>query len=70
MEKKRKASVALDSNEEDILWSTGKLGEGSATSLVKTMWFLCTQHFGLRGCQEHCSMRVEDFILRTDTNSI
>jgi len=28
------------------------------------MWFLCTQHFGLRGCQEHVS--IEDFVFHND----
>ncbi|CAH3018925.1 unnamed protein product [Porites evermanni] len=28
------------------------------------MWFLLTQHFGLRGCQEHHDMYVEDFAFR------
>ena len=66
MGKKRNASTALEPNEEEILWTTGKLGDNSPNSLVRTMWFMCTQHFGLRGCQEHCTMRVEDFILHNE----
>ena len=34
------------------------------------MWFLFTQHFGLRGRQQHHTMRVEDFIInREDENN-
>ena len=67
MGKKRNASSALETKDEEILWTAGKLGDSSSTLLVRTMWFLCTQHFGLRGCQEHCSnMRVEDFVFLND----
>ena len=58
MGKKKNASKAIDSDEEDILWNYKKLGDSSSTSLVRTMWFLCTQHFGLSDCQEHTTMRV------------
>ena len=47
MGKKKNASKAIDSGEEDILWNYQKLGDISSTSLVRTMWFLCTQNFGL-----------------------
>ena len=30
------------------------------------MWWLLTQHFGLRGRQEHHQMKVEDFTLQHD----
>ncbi|CAH3149708.1 unnamed protein product, partial [Porites lobata] len=42
----------------------------SRKSLIQTMWFLLTQHFGLRGCQEHHDMYVEDFAFSTDDNGI
>ena len=47
MSKTKIASKAIDSGEKDILWNYQKLGDSSSTSLVRTMWFLCTQHFGL-----------------------
>ena len=34
-----------------------------------TIWWLFTQHFGIRGRQEHHSMKVEDFIFKKDDNS-
>ncbi|CAH3172494.1 unnamed protein product [Porites lobata] len=33
------------------------------------MWWLLSQHLGLRGCQEHYTMNVEDFTLNKDDNS-
>ena len=33
------------------------------------MWWLLSQYLGLRGCQEHYKMNVEDFTLNKDDNS-
>ena len=52
------------------MWSCGQLGENNARSLLNTVWFLLTQHFGLRGRQEHYVMKVEDFELKTDDNGV
>ena len=38
--------------------------------LVQTVWWLLTQYFGLRGRQEHHSMKVEDFSFRLDENNM
>ena len=35
-------------------------------SFLCTLWYLLTLHFGLRGCQEHHEMFVEDFTLNED----
>ena len=32
------------------------------------MWWLLSQHFGLRGCQEHYAINVEDFTFNKDDN--
>ncbi|XP_015769280.1 PREDICTED: uncharacterized protein KIAA1958-like [Acropora digitifera] len=34
------------------------------------MWWLLTQHFGLRGRQEHHNMKVDDFQLCKDDNGV
>ena len=68
MGKKKNASKAIDSGEEDILWHYQTLGDSSFTSLVRTRWFLYTQHFGLRGCQEHTTIRVANFVVLRDIN--
>ena len=48
--KRSNTAKALTSQEEDLLWAKGLLGNQSPKSLIATMWFLLTQHFGLRGC--------------------
>jgi len=32
----------------------------SPRSLLNATWWLVSQHFGLRGCQEHCTMNVDE----------
>lgn len=66
--KKKKPSKAIDSGKQDILWNYQKLGHTSSTSLVRTMWFLSTQHFGSPGCQEHTAMTVKTFVVLHDIN--
>ncbi|CAH3154921.1 unnamed protein product, partial [Porites lobata] len=68
--KRPNAAKALTSQDEELLWSKGVLGSHYPQSLIQTMWFLLTQHFGLRGCQEHHDMYVEDFAFSTDDNGI
>ena len=60
----------VSKEEEEELWSSEKLGYKTPESLIQTMWWLLTQHFGLRGRQEHHGMRMEDFrISRGDDNT-
>ena len=57
----------VSEEEEEILLNNGKLGGNNPESLIRTMWWLLTQHFGLRGRQEHRGMRLEDFrIMKCD----
>ena len=51
-----------------MLSEFGQLGNSSSRSLLYTMWWLLLQHPGLRGCQEHYTMNVEDFTLNKDDN--
>ena len=48
--KRPRASKALTTEDEELLWSKGLLGSQSPKSLIATMWFVLMQHFGLRGC--------------------
>ena len=57
-------------NEEETLWKSGQLGSRNPRALINTMWWLLTQHFGLRGREEHHNMKVEDFHLQRDDNGI
>ena len=54
--------------EEEALWESGQLGNSSSRSLLNTMWWLLSQHFGLHGCHEHHTINVEDFTLNRDNN--
>ena len=62
-------SRSLIREEEEALWESGQLGDSSQRSLVNTMWWLLSQHLGLRGCQEHYTMNVEDFTLNKTTTA-
>ena len=62
-------SRSLTREEEEVLWECGQLGSTSSRSPLYTMWWLLSQHLGLRGCQEHYTMNVEDFTLNKDDNS-
>ena len=54
---------SLNFREEGELWSAGQLGDQNSRSLLYTMWYMLTQHLGLRGRQEHYSKKIEDFVL-------
>ena len=60
----------LTKEEEELLWKENKLGSTTPEALVNTMWWLLTQHFGLRGRQEHHDMKVDDFQLCKDDNGM
>ena len=64
--KRPNRSRSLTKEEEEVLWQNGQLGEGTPRALLNIMWRLLTQHFGLRGQQEHHYMKVEDFTLQRD----
>ena len=61
---------SLTQEEEELLWTNGKLGNKTAESLINTMWWLLTQYFGLRGRQEHHGMKVEDFTIGKDNDGL
>ena len=64
--KRPNAANALTAEEEKMLWSEQSLGDCSPRVLSQTMWWILTQHFGLRGRQKHHSMEVEDFSFCVD----
>ena len=70
MGKRPNKAESLTIEDEEVLWSCGQLGDNNARSLLNTVWFLLTQHFGLRGRQEHYVMKVEDFELKKDDNGL
>ena len=54
--------------QEETLWKCGQLGISTPMAIINTLWFLLTQHFGLRGRQEHHTMNIEDFTIMLDDN--
>ncbi|XP_057292326.1 uncharacterized protein LOC130614877, partial [Hydractinia symbiolongicarpus] len=66
MGKKPHKAACLTNAEEVVI--CGQLGIHNAQSVVNSLWFLFTQHFGLRGRQEHHTMRIEDFTFKIDNN--
>ena len=50
--KQPNASNALSIPEEETLWEHGKLNSSSPRVLCQTMWWILTQHFGLRGREQ------------------
>ena len=64
--KRPNAASALTAEEEEILWTTKNLSDFGPRVLSQTMWWVLTQHFGLRGRQEHRSVEVEDFAFCQD----
>ena len=59
-------SVAVEPEEEDVMWEKGVLGVSSPFSLQFTLWYFLTLLTGLRGCDEHRSMRFGDITMKQD----
>ena len=64
--KRPNKSNSLSESEVNILWECGQLGTHSPMSLIDTIWWLFTLHFGLKGRQKHHSMTVSDFQFKKD----
>ena len=65
--KKKMKADTLSMEEEEQLWTTEVLGGNNAVSLNHTVFFMLSQQFGTRGCQEHHQLRVEDLKVVRDT---
>ena len=59
---------SLSGAEENILWESGQLDCNSSRSLIQTVWWNNCLHFGMRGREEHHSLKMEKFCLETDEN--
>ena len=68
--RKLREEKSLTNEEEETLWKSAQLGSGNPRALINMMWWLLTQHFGLRGRQEHHNMKVKDFCLQRDDDGI
>lgn len=72
MGKRKNRSDPLSEQEEEQLWKRKILGAYNPKSLNHTIFFMLSQQFGTRGCQEHHQLRVEDlkFIRNTSGETI
>ena len=59
---------SLTGAEENILWESGQLNCNSSRSLIQTVWWNNGLHFGMRGREEHQSLKMEQFRLEIDEN--
>ena len=59
--KRKNKANPLTPEEEELLWSSGALGEHPAESLNHALFYTLGQHFGTRGVQEHLQMHLDDF---------
>jgi hypothetical protein len=50
---KENAAQAITDEEIQIFNEKGLMGHSSPQSLINTLWFNFTTHFGMRGVQEH-----------------
>ncbi|XP_061186263.1 zinc finger MYM-type protein 2-like [Saccostrea echinata] len=48
--------------QEDILWEKGVLGQNFVISLKNTVFFYACKVFGLRGCDEHRQLTVQNWV--------
>ena len=64
--KKPNRSNSLSLADENILWQCGQMGMSSPYAIINSLWWLLTQHFGLRGRQEHHDMMLEHFTFKED----
>ena len=68
--KRPNKACSLSNEELKSLWDCSELGYNSPYSVVNTLWWQFTLHFGLRGRQEHHNMRMEHFEIKSDDNGV
>ena len=65
---KANASGSLSDGDEEQLFVTNQLGDSDPKTLICTVWYFLTLHFGIRGRDEHHKLRYGDLQLKTDEN--
>ena len=56
----------LSDDEVETLWKSGQLGTDNPRSMINTLWWFNTIHFGLRSVTPHRQLRWGDVTLSTD----
>lgn len=59
-------SESLTDSDVELFWEKGQLGMSTPDSILQTLWFFNTVHFGLRSVQEHRDMFWGDIALHCD----
>ena len=57
----------LTTEKDEVLWKESKFGSTTPEALVNTIWWILTQHFGLRSRQEHHDMGMTSSFAKTTT---
>ena len=65
---KPNTSSSLSDGDEEQLFVTNRLGDSDPKTLIRTVWYFLTLHFGMRGRDEHHKLRYGDLQLKTDEN--
>ena len=69
----KKQAEIITTDEENMLWERGVLGDNNPQQLLRTVFYLNGVHFALRGGVEHRNLRVGDFSqfkILSDSNNI
>jgi hypothetical protein len=61
---KPNASKAVSTDEENLMWEEGQLGDSSPRILIFSLWYYLTKCFGLRGHNEHRQLLLGDVKLK------
>ena len=62
------AAEALTDVEENILYENNLLGISNTEALLNTVWLCNSEHFGLRGCEEHRQVTWGDVQLHMEAD--
>ena len=64
--KRKNRADILSEQQEEQLWQRGVLGSANPKSLNYAVFFMLSQQFGTRGCQEHYQLHIEHFKFVSD----
>lgn len=60
---------AINDDEVEQLWSSGQLADSNPQSIINTLWWVNTVHFGMRSGLPHRNMKWGDVKVKQDANN-